>query len=60
MAKNYAHIRDNTAIYVFSPQEGYTIEESLHPDFAALFVEVPSQVEPYWWRDEEGNWFPPV
>ena len=50
---NFARIVDNVAVDVSTNPA-----EEFHPEIAALFVEVPSQVEPQW-RVIDGAWQPP-
>lgn len=42
----YARVIDNTAIEVFTPPDGFTIDDCFHPDVAALFEVVPDSVTP--------------
>lgn len=51
--KNYAQIVDGVAVDVSTNPA-----EEFHPEIAALFVEVPSQVEPQW-RLIDGTWQAP-
>jgi len=52
----YARIIDNVAIETFVPQEGFTIEESFHPDVASLFVAVPDDVTTNSTINADGTW----
>lgn len=52
----YARISsDNIVIEVFTPQTGFTLAESFHPDFAELFELVPEYVEPNWIKQTDGT-----
>ena len=52
----YARIIDNVAIETFVPQEGFTIQESFHPDIASQFVEVPDEVTANSTKNPDGTW----
>lgn len=52
-----AHVRDGVAVNVCKNAD---LEESFHPEVAALFEDVPNQVKVGWRRDEDGVWHPPL
>lgn len=54
----YARVVDNIAVELFTPQEGYTIDESFHPIVRAMFFEVPdgTVVNSVW---DGAKWVPP-
>ena len=53
---NYARIVDSMAIELFTPQEGFTLEDSWHPDVAVLFTEVPDNVTVNSTVSKDGKW----
>lgn len=52
----YARIENGIAIEIFTPQEGFTLEESMHPDFAVLFEVVPDNITVNSTIDSKGKW----
>ena len=61
--KNYARIVNGVAVEVFSPPEGFTIEECFHPDVVVQFTECPLNITANSTIDSEGVWtvfVPPV
>lgn len=53
---NYARIEDKIVVEIFTVQEGFTFEESIHPDLAPLFTEVPDNVTVNSTIDSKGKW----
>lgn len=53
----YARFHDNTIVEVFTPPEGFTIEQCFHP--SVLFVEIPTYAEVGWIRQEDGAFADP-
>ena len=47
----YARVVDGSVVEVFSPPEGFTLDQVFHPDIAALFVAAPDDVEVGWCYD---------
>jgi len=52
----YAIIQSSVAVEIFTPQEGFTLEESWPPEHAVLFSEVPDEVTPNSVIDDKGKW----
>lgn len=52
----YARIIDNHAVEVFTPMEGFTLQDSFHPDIAMQFVEVPEEVTAGSTKNEDNTW----
>lgn len=52
----YARIENGVAVELFAPQEGFTLEDSWHPEIAALFAEVPANVTAGSAIDAKGKW----
>lgn len=52
----YARIFENVALEIFTPQEGFTLADSFHPDIAAQFEEVPDEVTPNSTKNPDGSW----
>ena len=54
----YARVVDNVAVELFTPNEGFTIDESFHPIVRAMFQEVPdgTVVNSVF---VDGKWIPP-
>lgn len=55
----YAKIINDTVDDIFVPQAGFTIAESLHSDVAALFEQVPDEVQIGWKKHEDGSFSAP-
>lgn len=53
---SYARIVDGVAVELFTPQEGFTLEDSWHPEVATLFTEVPANVTVGSTVDDKGKW----
>jgi hypothetical protein len=45
---------------VFTPQPGFTIEESFTPEEVALYELVPDEVEPGWFKESGGTIVAPI
>lgn len=54
--KKYAIVVDGIAQEVFTPLEGFTIEQSFREETVKLFEEVPSAVTAGSTRDTKGKW----
>jgi hypothetical protein len=52
----YARMIDNVAVETFVPQEGFTLDDSFHPDIAILFIEVPDEITANSTKNEDGTW----
>jgi hypothetical protein len=57
----YARIVSNSVQEVFTPPDGFTIEECFHPDVVKLFEPVPDEVDVGWLKNPDGTFSaPPV
>lgn len=56
----YAHIQNDTVVDVFTTQQGFSIEESLHSSLLSVYnTVVPDEVEAGWRRNSEGVFVAP-
>lgn len=55
----YAKVNNGVVDDIFVPQAGFTIEQSLHPAVAALFNQVPEEVQIGWLQQEDGSFSAP-
>lgn len=44
MKQKYARVKNNIALEVFTPMDGFTLAESFHPTIASQFIEVTDDV----------------
>ena len=56
----YAKVSSGLVTEVFTPQPGFTIEESFTPEYAALFEACPEEVEQNWIQTSDGTFLPPL
>lgn len=57
----YAMIVDNRAVEIFTPPEGFSIDECFHPVVRAMFFEVPAgTVVNSTWDEATKKWIPPT
>ena len=57
----YAHIQNDTVIDVFTTQQGFSIEESLHPSLIDVYnTVVPDEVGAGWTRNTDGTFSAPI
>jgi hypothetical protein len=56
----YAQLDAGVVVLVFTPQAGFTIEESFTPEYAALFEPCPDEVEVGWIKNGTGTFLPPL
>lgn len=52
----YARIENKIAVEVLTPPDGFTLEQSIHPDLVYLFTEVPDNVTVSSTIDSKGKW----
>lgn len=56
----YAQVSSGLVTEVFTPQPGFTIEESFTPEVVALFQPCPEEVEANWIQTSDGTFLPPL
>lgn len=56
----YARIIENSVQEIFVPQNGFTIEESFHPDVVKLFEEISDDVQLGWIKNPDGTFSAPI
>jgi hypothetical protein len=58
---NYARLStENTVIEVFTPPEGFTIEDCFTPQVVAMFESCPDNVEQNWIKQADGTYVAPT
>lgn len=57
----YARIENDTVVDVFITQQGFSIEESLHPNLLGLYQTIVSdEVESGWRKTSDGSFIAPI
>jgi len=56
----YARFNGTTAIEIFTPPEGFSINDCFHPDVVAQFEPVADDVQVNWIKQEDGSVIAPT
>jgi hypothetical protein len=56
----YAQLDAGVVTLVFTPQEGFTLEESFTTEYASLFEPCPEEVEPGWIKTGPNTFVAPI
>ncbi len=57
---NYARIVNATIVELFTPPDGFTIDDCFHPDVASTFVVIPDGIDPAPGWTYDGTFAPPL